>query len=219
VSFDVFVALVLPVTAQTRAPRVNPRVEVSVGAGFASGSDLGDANADLRARDGGTLVLFTTSSKFSSHVPLELRLGFPVSRSWSFEAVGAFSRPELQTSVANDTEGAPTVGVSERIDRYVVDGALIYAFDTPQSRRAVPFVGAGIGWVRQVHEGQSLSEDGVSFRGGGGVKYPLVVRNRGAVRRMGIRADAALIVFSKAVTVGTGPASHLTAVGSLYVAF
>jgi hypothetical protein len=222
VLFDLFVLFVLfvfPATAQTRAPRVNPRLEVSIGTGLLSGSDLGDGAAELRARDGGSLTLFTTGSTFAFSVPLEVRLGFLLSRRWTFEAGAAFSRPELRTSVGEDFEGAPPLRVSERIDRYVVDGALVYGFGGRQSRGAVPFVAAGMGWVRQVHQGLTLTEDGVSIRGGGGIKYPLVVHDRGALRRLGLRAEGSLVVLSNGVTVGAGAVPHLAASGFVYVAF
>jgi hypothetical protein len=80
--FAVFVAFVVPplvsiAAAQSKpapapAPRgpSGPRIDLSVGAGFISGSGLGDADADLRGRSGAPLQLFATSSRLGgSHGP------------------------------------------------------------------------------------------------------------------------------------------------------
>lgn len=219
VCFAIVATVPVPTVAQTRAVRTSPRLEVSFGSGFLGASTVGEGDADLRARDDGTLSLFTTSSKFESSVPLEVRLGFPVTARTTFEIRAALSQPNLQTSIRDDFEGAPPLSVSERVDRYVVDGGVVFGVGKRQLRAATPFVAGGVGWVRQLHEGLTLTEDGVNVRGSGGVVIPMLERAEGAVRRVGVRAEAGVIVLSKGVSVGTGPTIHFTTLGSLYIAF
>jgi hypothetical protein len=203
-------------TAARTPPVGPPRFEVSFGAGIVSRSDLGDANADLRGRDGASYRLFATSSRFAVSVPIEARIGMSVTRRWAIEGRATFSRPELETSISGDVEGAAALTVAERLDRYVVDGAVVVALG--DGRGATPFLAGGAGWVRQVHEGLTLIEDGAAVRGGGGVKYPLVVRNRGAIRGLGFRADGALVVLSKKAALG-GIRRQIEASGAVYLMF
>ena len=105
-----------PATAPgPRRPSV-PRIDLSVGSGFIGGSGLGDANADLRGRSGAPLQLFATTSRLGASLPLEVRLGYRISPRYTLEMRGAWSRPEIQTSIAGDSEGAPALTVAERVD-------------------------------------------------------------------------------------------------------
>ena len=92
---------------------------------------------------------------------------------------GAWARPELQTTVTGDVEGAPAITVAEHVDLYSIDVGLFVAFRTTGPRTLVPFVSGGVGYVGAVHEGLTLLENGVVYRGGGGLKYPLAVGRRG----------------------------------------
>ena len=58
-----------------------------------------------------------------------------------------------------------------------------------------------------MHEGLTLLENGISFRGGGGLKYPLVMQRRGRIKGFGIRADAAFIVMTSGLAVERNDAS------------
>jgi hypothetical protein len=70
-----------------------------------------------------------------------------------------------------------------------------------------------------VHEGLTLLESGIGFRGGGGLKYPLVMQRRGRIKGAGIRADAALIVMTSGLAAESGGTRQATASGSLYLSF
>ena len=172
VFFDLFVAFVVTASAQGRgaqppAPRA-PRMELSVGAGFLGGSSLGTADADLRGRTNQAFQLFDTSSRIGGSIPLEVRLGFLLGPRYVFEIRGAWSRPELETSVTGDFEGAPPVTVVERVDQYSLDLGVLVNLRQTRSRSLVPFISGGAGYVGSVHEGLTLLENGIGFRGGGG---------------------------------------------------
>ena len=59
--------------------------------------------------------------------------------------------------------------------------------------RLVPFAAAGGGYLRQLHEGQTLVEQGQVYHAGGGLKYWLLTRKVGAVRSAGLRTDARIV--------------------------
>jgi len=215
---DLFVIFVLTASAQARRPSV-PRVEASFGVGFSSGSDLGERDATLLDRNGAPYLLFATSSQLTSSVPIEGRLGYAITPRYAIEARGVWSRPELRTSISQDVEGAPPVVASERIDQYQLEGSFVVMLDRLRFHGVAPFASGGVGWVGQVHEEYTLIEHGISYRGGGGLKYRLSSRDRGFVRGVGIRADAGFVVMTKGIE-SDGGASHRAEVsGSIYLVF
>lgn len=227
VVFDLIVLFVAPsVEAQTRpAPRPAPRGpsvphwELSVGSGLFSGSGLGSADADLRSRSGEPFQLFATTSRIAASLPLEVRLGYRLSPRYTLEMRGSWSRPGLQTSIAGDVDGAPALTVAENVDLYTLDLGLVRTFNRRQTRALTPFISAGAGYVAAVHEGLTLLENGFSVRGGGGVKYPLAVRNQKRIKTIGVRADGALIILGGGLVSGSGPTPQVAASGSFYLTF
>jgi len=212
-----------PAAAQSKpaVPRdpLAPAFEISVGAGFLTGSDLGDADADLRNSTGGELRLFATSSRIGTSLPVEVRFGFPFGGRYVFEARAAWARPDLETSVTGDVEGAPPVSLAETTDQYSIDAGVLVYFGRQRQREVTPFVSAAVGYVATVHEGLTLLENGMSFRGGGGVRFPLASGRRGRISAYGIRADAALVVMTNGVTSGSGATTQVATSGSLYLTF
>jgi hypothetical protein len=219
VVFDLFVAFVLTAAAQPPAAPRGPRMELSVGAGFLGGSSLGAADADLRGRSNQPFQLFDTSSRIGVSVPLEVRLDFLLGPRYVVEIRGAWSRPELETSVSGDVEGAPELTVIERVDQYSLDLGLLVNLGRARSRTLVPFVSAGAGYAGAVHEGLTLLENGISVRGGGGFKYPLVTQRRGRIKGMGIRADVAVIVLTGGLAGENDTARQVATSGALYLTF
>ena len=204
-------------TAQTRA-KSPPRIDLSVSSGIAVGDDLGTADADLRSRSGSALRLFGTSSELSSAVPIEVRLGFTLTPRYTLEIRGGYARPELRTSITDDFEGAPALTVTERVDEYTIDGLLLIAL-RQRPRGVVPFLSAGAGFGWNVHEGLTLAEHGFSYRGGGGVKVPLSVGDRGWVRGVGVRADGGVAVFTGGLSLAEAASVRVVATGGVYLLF
>ena len=223
VCFDLFVAFVFTAAAQTkpasasRAPSA-PRLDISIGAGFLAGSSLGDADADLRSR-GQPFELFTTSTRIAPSVPLEGRLTFLLGPRYAFEVRGAWARPELRTEISGDVEGAPAEIAAERVNLYSLDVGLVVALRPARPRVLSPFISGGAGYVGAVHEGLTLLESGVLYRGGAGFRFPLAAGSRGRLKAYGLRGDAGLVVMTGGVAAGTGATFQASAVGSLYLTF
>jgi hypothetical protein len=194
-------------------------LELSVGGGFLGGSSLGSADADLRGRSGQPFQLFETSSRIGRSVPLDVRLGFLLGPRYVFEIRGAWSRPEVQTSISADVEGAPAATLVERVDQYCLEFALLMNLGEVRPRSFRPFISGGAGYVGAVHEGLTLLENGISYRGGGGFKYPLVVQRSGRIKGLGVRADAALVVMTSGLATGSGATRQVATSGSVYLSF
>ena len=170
--------------------------EVSGGATFAGGFGLGDSAAELtqNTTTGSTSFdLFTSDSELGTAFGLGGRLGYYLSPKLAIEGGVSWSRPVLTINLRGDTEGALDTESEETLDRWIIDGAVVWHFTQPRTGRPsplVPFLFGGIGYLRELHEGQQLVETGVLYQAGGGVKYWL----GNARRRFGLRGDAGISV-------------------------
>jgi hypothetical protein len=55
--------------------------------------------------------------------------------------------------------------------------------------RAIPFVSGGIAYLRELHEGNELVEDGWEYQGAGGMKWWF-----GSSRRIGFRGEGGIAI-------------------------
>ena len=216
--------LLLTVTpASARAQTTEPplrRFELAAGIGFLGGAALGDADADLRS---GTSTdpyrLFSTSSRQPGATVLDLRAGFDLSRRIGFEARVLFGHPEVRTTVEGDAEGAPTIDVVERLDQYLVDGGIVFRLDELRVKGLRPFVTAGGGYLRQLHEGLTVIEEGQVFYVGGGARYWIFTRPRGVPRAGGVRGDVRLNVLTGGIVFDDGNRRQASGSVSFFLLF
>ena len=204
--------------AQSANPPAH-RVEIAIGVGVGAGSTVGAGDASLRTRDATDYRLFSTSTRFAASRLTEARVGFALTRRYGVEGRLGFARPELRTRVTGDVEGAPDITLAERTDRYVIDGALVVMLDVIRIGAIVPFASAGAGYLRQLHEGLTLIEQGTVYHVGGGARRSLVARDRGLLKAAGLRGDLRLDLFAGGVVGESGPRPQVAASGSLFVAF
>src|SRR4029450_4774248 len=99
-----------------------------------------------------------------------------LTRRLGLEAHPLFARPDVLTSVTDDVENAPSVDAVERLDQYLIDGGVVIRLNEFRVEGWGPFATAGAGYLRQLHEGLTLSEHGHLFYVGGGVRRMLLLR-------------------------------------------
>jgi hypothetical protein len=122
--------------------------------------------------------------------------------------------------VSGDIEGAPDLTAVERLDQYFFEGSLLVMFDgLGLGSRTVPFAAAGAGYLRRLHEGLTVVEDGQVYHVGGGIRHWLMTRARGAVRAVGLRADARLYLLADSAASDVSTRSHAAISGSVFVTF
>ena len=215
-----FLVLAAPAATQTDPPV--RRIEVEVGGGILGGASLGSADANLRANatTKQPYRLFSTASRVAAERSAHLRLGFALSRRFAVEGGAVFSHPAIRTSLSADVEGAPAVTVDERVDQYFVEASLVVRLDEIRlGRRTIPFIAGGAGYLRQLHEGLTVIEEGHLYHLGGGVKHWLLARDRGFVRAAGLRADGRVYVLVSGISFDGRPRPHAAASGSFFLAF
>jgi len=193
-----------------------------VGGGWFGGADLGRADANVRANASPAqpLRLFGTETRMAGAPSLHADVGFAFARRWGVEGGVVVSRPELRTSISEDAEGAPALIVGEGIDQYVFEGRVVIMLDELRlGPRSIPFVTAGAGYLRQLHEGQTVIEEGVVYHAGGGLKHWLFARDRGAIKAAGVRLDARLYLLTAGIAFDDGPRPQGAVSGAAFLAF
>jgi len=213
--------LVLLAASAARAQTDPPlhRLQLGAGVGFFGGATLGDADASLRTSSTEPYQLFATSSRQAGTMALDLHAAVDLTRRVGVEAHTLFARPDLHTSVTDDAESAPPVDAVERLDQYLIDGGIVVRLNEFRMKSWVPFATAGAGYLRQLHEGLTLSEHGHLFYFGGGVRRLLRLRPKGLLRGLGARGDIRLDILSDGITVEDKTRKHLSASASLFVVF
>ena len=214
-------ALVLLI-ASTAGAQTDPplhRLQLGAGVGFFGGAALGDADANLRTATADPFRLFATSTEQAGTIGLDLRAAVDLTRRFGVEAHTLFARPDVRTSVTNDAENAPAVDAVEQLDQYLIDGGVVIRLHELRMGEWVPFATAGAGYLRQLHEGLTLSEHGHLFYVGGGVRRALLVRPKGFLRGLGVRGDVRFDILSDGITIEDKSRKHLSASGSLFVVF
>ena len=215
------VACVAPVYAQT-GDRPVRRVEVSIGGGWFGGADLGTADANVRGNTtpAQPLRLFSTRTRMAGAPSLHADVGFAFTRRWSVEGGVVMSRPELRTSISADAEGAPPLTAVEGIDQYLIEGRVVIMLEEIRlGPRTIPFAAAGAGYLRQLHEGRTVIEEGQGYHVGGGLKHWLLARDRGVIKAAGLRVDARLYLLTAGITFEDGPRPQGAISGSAFVTF
>lgn len=208
--------------AQAADDRPIRRVEVEAGWGVLSGAALGSADANLvanvQARQ--DYRLFGTESRFALAPAWHVRGAYALSRRFGVEGGVVVSHPELRSSLSNDVEGAPALTIVERVDQYFFEGSLVVMLDGLRvGSRTVPYAVAGAGYLRQLHEGRTVVEEGRVYHVGGGVKHWLLARGQGRIRGAGVRVDARLYLLASGISFGGSPRPHGALSASLFVSF
>ncbi|HTK30142.1 MAG TPA: hypothetical protein VL309_11340 [Vicinamibacterales bacterium] len=192
----------VPAAAQSQ-----PRVTIGGGIEWMGSSGLGSAPAAEGTGSGGTLPLFTTASDLGASAGPMVKIGVRVTRRIEVEGSGSYLRPAIETRISGDTEGGPPVTATDRLRQFTVEGNVLYAPPRWRVHGAGIFLEGGAGYLRQLHEGDTLAASGRLFAGGAGVRLPLVTHSRGRLRVFGLRGDARAVVRQKAAALDGG--THL----------
>jgi hypothetical protein len=186
-------------SAQTAGPDAG-RLELSAGGAWLAAQSIGSATANETTSTRGTLALFSTTSTLAGAPMAEGRIGWRAWRAWTAEAEASYGKPELRIAVSGDAEGAAPLTAVERIQQFTIGGAIVWHFPFRASR-AVPFLTAGGGYLRQLHENATLAQTGRYYQVGGGLTVPFASRPRSRLSAIGLRIDVRAMVFVDGVAL------------------
>jgi len=196
--------LALAVTSFAQeAPQLRDnRVTINAGITWLGGYDVGTSTAQLRGNGTGStappFTLFKADSHFSTATAPELRVGVSLTPRLTIEGGASLSHPRIGVSITGDPETVVQELRGEELQQYVFDGGLSWQPPIQMGRRLAPFVIAGAGYLRQLHEDRTLAETGRIYYAGGGARYWL----RGGhdrSRPIGLRSEFRINVRSNGI--------------------
>jgi len=197
-----------------------PRFELGIGALWIGRQPLGTKAATETTGAGGSTALFNTSSDLASAAGIDGRIGVRVTRSVVAEAEASYLKPQLRITISGDVEGAAAVTATETVQQVTIGGGVLwYLTNRAWTRRFAPFVMAGGGYLRQLHDQATLVETGRFYQFGGGATYLLASSRHFHTKGIGARVDVRALIRSKGVAFDGG-AKTSPAVGvSAFVRF
>jgi hypothetical protein len=213
-----------PAAAQTRRAPAGPpaqrRLELGIGGGVAGGLALGAIDATLLSNNtsASPFRLFSADTRLAPSAVIEARLGYRATPRLTIEGIVTVGKPDLTTSLGADAENAAAVDATGTLIEYVVTGGATWRLWPSPRRQWTLFVSGGAGVARQVHQGQSLIENGFDGYVGGGLIYPLG-SSRTGTSRTGLRLDGRVHLLSGGVAEGAGVSPRGALTGSVFVAF
>ena len=189
-----------------------------MGGGLFGGASLDGPDADLRGSSNPTYRLFASDPRLVNAAMFEARVAWRFARRYAVEGHGMYAGQDLRVSVTADAEGAPSITVAERIDRYIVDVGLVVLLDELRVAGLEPFAVAGAGYLRQLHE-ETLVETGHLFHVGAGVKRSFFTRRGRFLDGIGVRGDARVYLFGQGIAGDDSQPPQFAATGSVVFAF
>jgi hypothetical protein len=181
--------LVAVATPRVAAQTTNPgRVEVAGGIRVAGTTSFPEVPVVEATPGGGQRTVFVTRSRIEPSISGDARIAVSLFRGLAVEAGVAVGDATLATTIDDDMEVGSSVTVRESLRQYLVEGGL--RFSPPRWRRSrwQPFVVAGGGYLRQLHEGRTLLETGRTLYAGGGARLFLTSPRSSGVSS-GLRFD------------------------------
>jgi hypothetical protein len=213
------VGLAADAAAQTQSTAAKPQSpkrpkEFFVGGLITGPSSMGSADATLTSPSGTPVTLFTTENGAATGFGLELGLGFELRKALWVEATGGWIRANLTTEITNDFENADSEPIESPMSRFMLGGGVLYYFK--QGPKTSWFVRGSGGWMRETAGGASLTGDGFIGGAGIGLRHWWRTAGKGAVKRMGLRAEfradirtGGISLGESGVRFGPGGAVHL----------
>jgi len=192
VALGLVVCAPLAVLAQPPAGPEPGRVELGIGWMWIGRETVGRGDATETTSSGGALSLFSTSTERVAGSGVEGHVGIKVTHAFELEASGTYAVPQLRTQISGDYENAVPVTAIETVQQFTVGGGLLWYVRHHQAQPAsvAPFLMAGGGYLRELHEGSVLVETGRFYEAGGGVKFLFRWRERTFLKGVGLRIDA-----------------------------
>jgi hypothetical protein len=186
------------------------RFEIGGGVRWTGVVALGESAATETRPGGDRFTLFGTNSRVDPAAGVDARAGVRLTRALQIEAAFGYRRPTLTTRITSDVEGIADVEAVERTSEFLLEGALLLHTPWRPAGRFEPFIAAGGGVVRYLHERRTVVENGQVYFLGGGVTLPFSEQARVRLKGLGLRADARAVVstggmaFDDRAHVGAG---------------
>jgi hypothetical protein len=213
----VFVFAVLSAT-QAHGQVAAGRLDVSGGLRWNGKTAFAEVDATETSPGGQRLTLFKSRSSLESSAGFETAIGIWLTSRFEAEVALIYSPTQVRTDVTADYEAAQPLAVTEPIKQFIIQGGLVVPLGMLASGRITPFVSGGGGYLRQLHDGQTLIQTGAPDYAGGGVNI-LLRSGTGWIKTTGVRADLRAQFLTAGVAPDGGTHAVPAAGASLFVRF
>lgn len=211
------VAVLLPVSALAqKAP--DRRLEVGGDFRWLAPVRFSDVNANETAFGGAQRAVFKSQSRFQQGACGGVRVAVPLTTLVDAEASVAFGRTHLSTAISADPE-APNTTVTEPVTEYLGEAGVAAHLARWQTRRAAPFVSAGIGYLRELHGGGAFVQSGRAWYVGAGLRYLPRGPSTGGRRTIGLRAELRATILPGRLTLDGSPHILPAAIAGVFVGY
>jgi hypothetical protein len=175
-------------------------IQISVGGLVFGETSFGTIDAEYITNTGGRLLVFRTENAVRPGFGLELHLGLGLTPALEIEGTGSWARADLRSRIVDDVEGADATVAKEPLNRFGIEGAVLWYF----SRRGKVswFARGSAGWMRDLTGNDSLVEDGFAGSVGGGMKYLWNQAADGGFRVAGFRVEGRVLAHKGGVSIG-----------------
>jgi hypothetical protein len=204
--------------AQSDSPLSAARFEIGGGARWLGSSSAGAVDAVETGNGTGPVTLFKSESSLKGQVGVELRAGVKVTGPFRLEASFAYHLAELATSVSADRESAAPVTATETLRHYQFEGGVLFQPDRWRVAHTRFFASGGAGYLRDLHQQQTLVETGWTSYVGGGLLQPLTERPP-RLTMIGLRLEARFVTLARAAAFDDRVHGAPAAAASLFVRF
>lgn len=195
---------------------------ISVGGEWLAAETIGSRSANIVSNNpsGSPYTIFSTTTTRAAAPAFRVGIGYAVTRMITVEGGMLISRGDLRSDISQDVENASTTAISESFTQYFFDASVLahltqLAFS---DGAGIPYLEAGAGYLRQLHEGNTAIDTGQIYHFGGGVRY-LFGRARGRSTGLGFRANARVYVRNKGYTLDKSQSISAAVGGALLFMF
>lgn len=174
-------------------------MEVGGSLRWLAGTTFGDVNAVEGAFGGANRTVFRSTTTLDAAPCVEGRVIFGLTSRLNGETAVAFGRTHLTTRLSGDNEAADAEA-TEPVTEYLLEGGVAAHLARWNTGRLHPFVSAGIGYLRQLHDGHTLVEGGRTWYAGGGLRYQKNDKSRG-LKSAGLRLEVRATILAGALSL------------------
>ena len=201
----VLATLLVPAMASAQQVR-EARVEVDGGLHWSGPITFAGVNANEISFGGAPRTVFESSSTLEASPGVEARIGVRLTSILQVESSVAWGKTDLATHITADQEAADAT-ITEPVTQYLIEAGLLARLGHWRVGRVSPFAVAGVGYGRQLHDGQTLVETGLASYVGGGLHYWLKTGGKRRLKAAGIRAEVRGTLIKDGLTLDG--ATHL----------
>ena len=215
----VLVAVALLVSAaQAGAQTPASFFELTTGVWWSAPMGFSTPDALEVDRNGEPSRLFAAESGVDGAFGIGAAAAFRLTDRWQIEAGAIYSRPALSVQLSDDIEDAESATAEEDLHRIQIDAGVLVRLGSAE-RRNQPFASAGVSYLRELHEGQTLADNGQAVFAGGGFKRVLRSKPDALVDVMGLRFEARLVVRTGGINLDDRTHVTAAAAAALFLRF